>query len=70
MIKIWTQCAGLNYEWSDSIHIYNTTLLRHPEVKQWLLSGTEDGVITTIGTMRWIHKIGFNVDKEWSQWKA
>jgi len=66
----WTQCAELNYEWSDSIHIYNTTLLEHPEVKKWLLSGTEDGVITTIGTMRWIHKIGFKVDKKWTQWKA
>ena len=66
----WTQCAYLNYEWSDSIHLYNTTLLKHPEIKKWLLSGTEDGVITTIGTMRWIHKIGFNVDKKWTQWKA
>lgn len=66
----WTQCANLNYEWSDSIHLYNTTLLEHPEVKKWLLSGTEDGVITTIGTQRWIHKIGFNVDKKWTQWKA
>ena len=66
----WTQCAYLNYEWSDSIHLYNSTLLKHPEIKKWLLSGTEDGVITTIGTMRWIHKIGFNVDKKWTQWKA
>ena len=68
--KNWTQCAALNYEWSDSIHIYNTTLLEHPEIKQWLISGTEDGVITTIGTMRWINKIGFKVDKKWTQWKA
>jgi serine carboxypeptidase-like clade 2 len=68
--KNWTQCAPLNYEWSDSIHIYNTTLLEHPEIKQWLISGTEDGVITTIGTMRWINKIGFKVDKKWTQWKA
>ena len=67
---IWTQCAYLNYEWSDSIHLYNTTLLKYPNVKKWLLSGTEDGVITTIGTMRWIHKIGFKVNKTWSQWKA
>ena len=66
----WAQCAWLNYEWSDSIHLYNTTLLEHPEVKQWLLSGTEDGVISTIGTMRWINKIGFKVDKNWTQWKA
>ena len=66
----WTQCAELNYEWSDSIHLYNTTLLEHPEIKKWLISGTEDGVITTIGTMRWIHKIGFNVAQNWTQWKA
>jgi carboxypeptidase C (cathepsin A) len=67
---IWTQCAYLNYEWSDSIHLYNTTLLKYPNVKKWLLSGTEDGVITTIGTMRWIHKIGFKVNKTWTKWKA
>lgn len=66
----WTQCADLNYEWSDSIHLYNTTLLKYPNVKKWLFSGTEDGVISTIGTMRWIYKIGFHVKKSWSQWKA
>ena len=65
----WTQCAYLNYEWSDSIHLYNSTLLKYPEVKKWIMSGTEDGVISTIGTMRWINKIGFNVETEWKQWK-
>ena len=66
----WTQCAPLNYEWSDSIHLYNSTLLKYPNVKKWLISGTEDGVIATLGTMRWIHKIGFSVNKTWTQWKA
>ena len=60
---------NLNYEWSDSIHLYNSTLLKYPEVKKWIMSGTEDGVISTIGTMRWINKIGFNVETEWKQWK-
>ena len=68
--QIWTQCANLYYEWSDSIHLYNSTLLKYPNLKKWLISGTEDGVITTIGTMRWIHKIGFSVNKTWTQWKA
>ena len=65
----WTQCAYLNYEWSDSFHLYNSTLLKYPQVKKWIMSGTEDGVISTIGTMRWINKIGFHVDTEWKQWK-
>jgi carboxypeptidase C (cathepsin A) len=65
----WTQCANLNYQWSDSIHLYNTTLLKHPEIKKYLMSGTEDGVISTIGTMRWINKIGFTVNEKWRQWK-
>ena len=64
----WTQCADLNYEWSDSIHLYNSTLLEYPDLKMWLLSGTEDVVISTLGTMRWIDKVGFNVEQEWKQW--
>ena len=64
----WTQCADLNYEWSDSIHLYNSTLLQHPDLKMWLLSGTEDVVISTLGTMRWIDKVGFNIGQEWKQW--
>lgn len=53
----------------DSIHLYNSTLL-DSGIKKWLMSGTEDGVISTLGTMRWINKIGFHVDKKWTQWKA
>lgn len=33
------------------------------------MSGTEDGVISTIGMMRWINKIGFTVNEKWRQWK-
>lgn len=65
----WTQCANLNYQWSSSYQIYNTTLREYPKIKKWLMSGTEDGVISTIGTQRWIHKIGFTVDEKWRQWK-
>ena len=67
--KNWTQCANLNYQWSSSYQIYNTTLREYPQIKKWLMSGTEDGVISTIGTQRWIHKIGFTVDEKWRQWK-
>ena len=66
----WTQCFGVNYTMSDSFKFYYETMLKFPDVKVWVFSGTEDGVLPTLGTMRWIDKLGFTVETKWRQWKV
>ena len=66
----WTQCFGVNYDMSDSYKFYYETMRRFPTVKVWVFSGTEDGVLPTLGTMRWIDKLGFSVETKWKQWKV
>ena len=65
---LWTQCAGINYELGQSFNFYNETLLKFPDLRVWVFSGTEDGVLSTLGTMRWINKLNFDVEKDWTQY--
>ena len=67
---LWTQCTGLNYTMGNSTAFYSEVMVKHPEVRVWVFSGTEDGVLSTLGTMRWIDKMGFTIEKEWTQYKA
>ena len=64
----WSQCANVNYEMSDSYKFYSKTMLEHPDVQVWVFSGTEDGVLPTLGTMRWINKLGFTVETKWKKY--
>ena len=66
----WTQCFDINYEMSASFSFYNETIIKYSDLKVWVFSGTEDGVIPTLGTLRWINKLGFNIETKWKQWKV
>ena len=55
---------------SDSYKFYAETMLNYPDVKVWVFSGTEDGILSTLGTMRWINKLGFTIETKWKQWKV
>ena len=66
----WSQCFNINYDMSDSYKFYSETMLKYRDVKVWVFSGTEDGVLPTLGTMRWINKLGFTIDTKWKQWNV
>ena len=67
----WTQCyPGIHYTLGESFEFYSKTMLEHPDVKVWVFSGTEDGCLPTLGTMRWIDKLNFTIEKEWTQYKV
>ena len=66
---LWTQCFGIDYEMSESFKFYKETMHKY-NIKVWVFSGTEDGVLPTLGTMRWINKLGFTVETKWKQWKV
>ena len=67
---IWTQCfSGLKYKMGDSFKFYNETMRKYPNISVWHFSGTEDAVVPTLGTMRWINKLNFTIEKEWTQYE-
>ena len=67
----WIQCfPNINYDMGESYEFYSKTMLEHSDLKVWVFSGTEDGVLPTLGTMRWIEKLNFTVEKEWTQYKV
>ena len=53
----WTQCSSIAYKLGISFDFYKTFLTEHPDIRVWVFSGTEDGVLSTLGTMRWINKL-------------
>ena len=66
----WTQCSSIAYKLGISFDFYKTFLTEHPDIRVWVFSGTEDGVLSTLGTMRWINKLNLTIEKKWTQYKA
>ena len=66
----WAQCADVNYEMTESYNFYSDIMVKYPDLNVWVFSGTDDGVLSTLGTMRWVNKLGFNVELKWRQWKV
>ena len=67
---VWSQCADIDYEMTESYNFYSEIMLKYPNLNVWIFSGTDDGVLSTLGTMRWVNKLGFTVDTKWRQWKV
>lgn len=65
----WYQCADVNYEMSESYNFYSEIMIKYPNLNVWIFSGTDDGVLSTLGTMRWINKLNFTIETKWKQWK-
>ena len=55
---------------TESFNFYAETMLKYPHLTVWVFSGTDDGVLSTLGTMRWINKLNFTVETKWRQWKV
>ena len=66
----WSQCSDINYEMSESINFYLDIESKYSDLRVWVFSGTEDGVLPTLGTMRWVNYLNFTVEEKWRQWKV
>lgn len=67
----WEQCSGPvgdNYVMADSLDFYRTFINEHPDLRVWFFSGENDAVLPTIGTFRWMDKLGLAVKTEFRQW--
>ena len=68
--KNWTQCSDINYTLHESIEFYETFLPQHKDnLKVWIMSGDTDGVLPTLGTLRWINYLNSSVSSDWEQYK-
>ena len=68
----WTQCANElynTYNLTDSFSFYKDYYPLHSDLQIWFFSGVNDAVVSTLGTLRWIEKLKWNVTTEWRQWK-
>ena len=61
------QCKELNYKFGDSLNFYKKDLekLSKQGFKAWLFSGTEDIVVSTLATSRWIYSNNFTIANKW-----
>ena len=67
----WVQCSddvSMYYEMSESLDFYQTFINEHPELRVWFFSGENDAVLPTIGTFRWMDKLGLGIKTEFRQW--
>ena len=68
---VYQQCNfELNYKWGESFDFYKNDLqeLIKKGFKAWLFSGTEDGCVSMLGTLRWISYLNHTVDEECKPW--
>ena len=66
----WTQCSDLWYYIGESFFFYKDIMTQYPEVRVWVFSGTDDALLSTLGTIRWINKLNFEIEEEWREWKV
>ena len=61
------ECKDLNYKFGDSLNFYKNDLeeLSKKGFKAWLFSGTEDIVVSTLATSRWINSCNFTISNKW-----
>ena len=65
----WIQCNGyLDYELGNSFDFYSEIMPKFKDLRVWVFSGTDDGVLPTLGTMRWINKLNLTIEKKWEQY--
>lgn len=71
----WEECSRTTkYNLADKMlpmEKYYTTILNsetHPDLRVLVYSGDDDSVCGTIGTQRWIYKLGFPTTKLWDTW--
>ena len=65
----WVQCnISLSYELGNSFELYSETMKKFPDLRLWVFSGIDDGVVSTLRTMRWINKLNLTVEKKWKQY--
>ena len=61
------ECKDLIYKYGDSLNFYKKDLeeLSKQGFKAWLFSGTEDIIVSTLATSRWINSLNFTIVNKW-----
>jgi hypothetical protein len=69
---IWTDCGGVDYNYTDSENDMATIwqwLILNSDLHMMVISGDDDSVCGTIGTQSWIWNLGYDADNSgWYSW--
>ena len=71
MNQKWNECSeevGAAYTFGTHFDFYQKFINEHPELRVWKFSGDVDMFLCTLGTQRWIDRLGLKVTKEHQQW--
>ena len=66
-------CSDLNYKMGDSIYYYKKDikeLSKNKNFTSWLYSGTEDMIVPTIATLRFLNELNYTIKEKWKKWKV
>ena len=70
---IFSKCfSGVNYKMGDSFSFFKNDIKKFYNKKRfssWLFSGTEDMACTTLGNLRMINELNYEVKEDWKKWK-
>jgi len=58
---------NMNYKFSDSLKIYNDTLL-NSGLRLWFYSGDTDGAVPFTGTIKWLPKLNMDITEPYRKW--
>ena len=66
-------CSDLNYKMGDSIYFYKNDikeLNKNKNFTSWLYSGTEDMIVPTLATLRFLKELNYTIKEKWKKWKV
>jgi serine carboxypeptidase-like clade 2 len=68
----WEQCNGYineNYREQNEASLWIYRVLKYQtDIKMLFFSGDTDGAIPTVGSRKWVQKLGWKVEEEWRPW--
>jgi len=68
-----SQCSDLNYTMGDSINFFKNDikeLSNKHNFSSWLFSGTEDLVVSTLATLRFLNELHYPIKEKWKNWNV
>lgn len=62
--------SGFNYTIDKAASQWAYEFFKDKDMRMLFYSGDKDSVVPTIGTMQWIHQMGWPVTKDWNYYQT
>jgi carboxypeptidase C (cathepsin A) len=67
-VKEFSPCSDVNYEYSEKASVWAYPLIKEYGYRVMVYSGDTDAVVTTVGTWKWVEKLGWRRTQPQKQW--